>query len=292
MNPVTSILNGGLGNQLFQFAAARALALRLETDVRLDQRRLLKRGLRTYALDDFALNEQVSTICEGRLPEDRSKLRRTIAKIFAGKNADPTFREADFAYDARHADIQQSVRLDGYFQSYKYFAPYAEAIRSDLTPRLDLRAEIEGKRSKLIPASSCVSMHVRRKDYTNPEISAVHGVLHPDYYARALSVMNALLPDPPIICVFTDDPQWVRDNLDLPPNARYISEQTTSAFEDFILMSRCDHHITANSSFSWWGAWLNPRSDKVVITPEQWFQPEVMQKLDISDLRPVEWLTV
>jgi hypothetical protein len=94
----------------------------------------------------------------------------------------------------------------------------------------------------------------------------------------------------PTICVFTDDTSWVRANLTLPPETRYVSELTSSALEDLILMSRCSHHITANSSFSWWGAWLNPNSGKIVITPAQWFQPS--SGIDTRDLRPSGWLVV
>jgi hypothetical protein len=140
---------------------------------------------------------------------------------------------------------------------------------------------------RLLPTVPTLSLHVRRGDYTHPATMAVHGLMGPDYYARAVRLVAERV-GPTVACVFTDDPVWTRANLALPPKSRIISDHTKSALEDLVLMSRCSHHITANSSFSWWGAWLNPRADKVVVTPERWFQPA--SGLDTRDLRPDGWL--
>ena len=212
------------------------------------------------------------------------RLQRLIRRITSGEQ---TFREASFTYDERIRSVEAPVRLEGYFQSERYFAEAADALRSELRPRPELAAEIEAIGERLLPSGPCVSLHVRRGDYTNPTTMAVHGLVMPDYYERALRAVTERVGQI-TVCVFTDEPAWVRANLRLPAETRFLSEHTRTALQDLVLMSRCSHHITANSSFSWWGAWLNPRADKVVVTPEQWFQPAA--GLDTRDLRPAGWL--
>jgi hypothetical protein len=183
--------------------------------------------------------------------------------------------------------VNPPARLEGYFQSERYFEDVAEVIRADFTPPADELGRLDDLASRLLPSGPKVALHVRRGDYTNPATMAVHGLMGPEYYARARHLL-AERTGPSAVCVFTDDPAWVRANLGLPADSVFVSEHTRSAVEDLILMSRCSHHITANSSFSWWGAWLNPKPDKVVVTPSRWFQPT--SGLDTRDLRPAGWL--
>jgi hypothetical protein len=180
--------------------------------------------------------------------------------------------------------------MEGYFQSERYFTDVSQAIREDFTPREDLLAEISRTAEKLIPQGACVSLHVRRGDYTNPATMAVHGLLDASYYEKALRLVVERAGQTLPICVFTDDPTWVRANLALPGEPRFVSEHTRTPLQDMILMSRCTHHITANSSFSWWGAWLNPNHGKIVVTPREWFRP--ISRLDTHDLRPSDWIQI
>lgn len=278
-------LEGGLGNQLFQYAAGRAAMLRVSTELALDLRPLRARGDRAYGLGDFRLCPNLTVISEGPPPRRDGRLRRLLHSLIGDRRC---FREEGFAFNDAFLNIRSGTRLEGYFQSERYFADIAETIRADLTPRPEHLAEIEGMASSLLPAEPCISLHVRRGDYANPETMAVHGLLDVSYYARALQIMaernGRRLP----VCVFTDEPVWVRANLDLPAETRFVSEHTRTALQDLILMSRCSHHITANSSFSWWGAWLNLSKEKVVVTPREWFRPE--SGLDTRDLRPADWL--
>lgn len=283
MNKIVIALNGGLGNQMFQYAAGRALALRSDARILLDARNIHAHGLRAYGLGEFALGGEVSLLTAGKPPRN-GRLGRMWAWL---TGAPPTFREAGFPFDERISRLGADVRLEGYFQSERYFADATDVIRRDFTPRDTLRAPIETLAESLLPAGASVSVHVRRGDYTNPAVMATHGLLEADYYARALRLVaeraGATTP-----CVFTDDPAWVRAHLPLPAETRFISEHTKTPLQDLMLMSRCTHHITANSSFSWWGAWLNPSQDKVVVTPARWFQPA--SGLDTRDLRPAGWL--
>ena len=283
MKQIVVALEGGLGNQMFQYAAGRAMSLRSGRPLVLDLRQLLGHGQRAYGLGDFQLGEGLKLLAEGP-PVRSGRLQRLIRRITSGEQ---TFREASFTYDERIRSVEAPVRLEGYFQSERYFAEAADALRSELRPRPELAAEIEAMAERLLPSGPCVSLHVRRGDYTNPTTMAVHGLVMPDYYERALRAVTERVGQV-TVCVFTDEPAWVRANLRLPAETRFLSEHTRTALQDLVLMSRCSHHITANSSFSWWGAWLNPRADKVVVTPEQWFQPAA--GLDTRDLRPAGWL--
>ena len=283
MKQIVVALEGGLGNQMFQYAAGRAMSLRSGRPLVLDLRQLLGHGQRAYGLGDFQLGEGLKLLAEGP-PVRSGRLQRLIRRITSGEQ---TFREASFTYDERIRSVEAPVRLEGYFQSERYFAEAADALRSELRPRPELAAEIEAIGERLLPSGPCVSLHVRRGDYTNPTTMAVHGLVMPDYYERALRAVTERVGQI-TVCVFTDEPAWVRANLRLPAETRFLSEHTRTALQDLVLMSRCSHHITANSSFSWWGAWLNPRADKVIVTPEQWFQPAA--GLDTRDLRPAGWL--
>ena len=283
MKQIVVALEGGLGNQMFQYAAGRAMSFRSGRPLVLDLRQLLGHGQRAYGLGDFQLGEGLKLLAEGP-PVRSGRLQRLIRRITSGEQ---TFREASFTYDERIRSVEAPVRLEGYFQSERYFAEAADVLRSELRPRPELAAEIEAMAERLLPSGPCVSLHVRRGDYTNPTTMAVHGLVMPDYYERALRAVTERVGQA-TVCVFTDEPAWVRANLRLPAETRFLSEHTQTALQDLVLMSRCSHHITANSSFSWWGAWLNPRADKVVVTPEQWFQPAA--GLDTRDLRPAGWL--
>ena len=276
-------LQGGLGNQMFQYAAGKALSLRVGAPLALDLRPLLRQGQRAYGLGAFCLGE-VSLITEGGPPARLGKIRRWLRKLRGGEQ---TFREAGLVYDEGIRTVNAPARLEGYFQSERYFEDAAEAIRAGFTPPAEESGRLDALAARLLPPGPKLSLHIRRGDYTNPATMAVHGLMGPDYYARARRLL-AERTGPSAVCVFTDDPEWVRANLELPADSVFVSEHTRSAVEDLILMSRCSHHITANSSFSWWGAWLNPKPDKVVVTPACWFQPAA--GLDTSDLRPAGWL--
>ena len=285
MKKIVVALEGGLGNQMFQYAAGRALAARSDSPLALDLRPLLQQVQRSYGLGAFKLCDP-TLITEGALPGRAGKIRRWLRKITFGEQ---TFREASFTLDQRILSAKAPARIEGYFQSERYFADVADVIRADFTPPAEDLGRLDAMASRLLPPGPNLSLHIRRGDYTNPTTMAVHGLMGQDYYSRALRLV-AEQAGTSTVCVFTDDPAWVRANLELPADSVFISEHTGSAVEDLILMSRCTHHITANSSFSWWGAWLNPKPDKVVVTPSRWFQPAA--GLDTRDLRPVGWFSV
>lgn len=285
MGNVVATLYGGLGNQLFQYAAARTVAIRTAVSLIGDITTLKRGGRRAYGLGDFQVRMDVRWLTRDELRQPGRLQGARHGDIVGGK----VHRESGFPFDRRTGALSAPVRLEGYFQSEKYFKEAEASIRSDFTPHEERAGQIGRLATEILPATQCVSMHVRRGDYLEPANMKVHGVLGADYYSRALQIVTERA-GPCVVCVFTDDPAWVRANLNLPADTRYVSEHTKDQLEDLILMSRCSHHITANSSFSWWGAWLNPSREKTVVTPREWFRPS--SGLDTRDLRPEGWLQI
>lgn len=276
---------GGLGNQMFQYAAARALSLRSGQPLVLDLRHYAGPREHGYALDAFSIAGRLGRP-EELPPRPRHEPLRALGRRFAGRSL-PRWQEREPGFAAEVTRLRGPVWLHGYFQSERYFADHAPAIRTEFTPRAApdaANAALLGE----ITASTSVSVHVRRGDYVrNPRFNALHGTCPPEYYASAAARMAGRLKDA-VFYVFSDEPDWARKNLSLPGAVRVVDHNTGGpASEDLRLMSACRHHIIANSTFSWWGAWLNPRPDKKVIAPARWFAREGHEN---PDLLPASWL--
>tara|TARA_B110001454_G_scaffold185324_1_gene181483 strand:+ start:207 stop:899 length:693 start_codon:yes stop_codon:yes gene_type:complete len=196
--------------------------------------------------------------------------------------------EDDLSYQPTKLLFDGSAYLNGYWQSQNYFADFESHIRKEfhLTEPLD-RLYRQRITELNIHDSITVSLHVRRGDYaTNPVANSVHGTLGPDYYKLALQKIEASLASSFTLLVFSDDIPWARANLDLPISTIYIEPNIIFPQIDMHLMASCNHHIIANSSYSWWGAWLNPNHDKLVIAPTRWFA----KSTNTGDLIPSKWV--
>ncbi len=267
-------LQGGMGNQLFQYAAGRALADKNNTELRLDVYPFKKYKVHDYSLSPFSFEEKF---------DERGSLARLLG------HGPRRVVEEGHPFDPSILELGDDVYLEGYWQTEKYFASIAPTIRQELqvaTPQ-------EGRDLKLqeeMNASCSVSLHVRRGDYiTNPRAAKVHGLCSLDYYKRAVEEMGKRVGDLHLF-LFSDDPAWVKENMAFSYPITVVDHNGREKnYEDLRLMSQCKHHILANSSFSWWGAWLNPSKDKVVIAPKQWFAKE---EIDTRDVLPEEWLTL
>lgn len=277
---ITSRLFGGTGNQLFQYAAGRALADHLGADLALDSRYV--GGARADCFGHFA---HARLIRPTALPPAKTEraLRYALWRLF-GRN--PRFhREKGLGFDPGFRDLPDNTYLHGYWQSERYFADIRAQLRSDLTFTAPLDPANAAMAAQ-IGASACpVSVHVRRGDYL---ASGSYAACPPAYYTAAIERI-AQEADQPLTCyIFSNDPDWARDNLDLG-HAQIvvdINDETRGPF-DLHLMSRCAHHVIANSTFSWWGAWLNPDPAKRVIAPKNWFGTA---KLSNPDLIPDAWV--
>jgi hypothetical protein len=139
-----------------------------------------------------------------------------------------------------------------------------------------------------------VSVHIRRGDYLNPGTAEFHGILGEPYYRQAIDRIEAALGEGIDFFIFSDDPAAAEQVLNFVPKPRlnHVRGDPQRPWEDMALMARCRHHVTANSSFSWWGAWLNRSPDKVVVAPRAWFAPTELKKLNMTDLYPPGWILV
>ncbi|CAN5381781.1 alpha-1,2-fucosyltransferase [soil metagenome] len=279
-------LGGGIGNQLFQYAAARALALRLGVPLALDLRLFDNHAARRYALDAFAI--ETVEIDRNAFPPSARRLSGQIASWFRARRRFATFRERRFTFDPDVPALPDWTWLAGNFQSERYFADQAAVLRRDLA----LRRPPEGKNRAIhdaIAGSLAVSLHVRRGDYvTNPRANAVHGLVGADFYRNAVQYVADRAGGAPAVFVFTDDPDWVAASLDIGCPFTLVRHNLAGAeAEDLRLMAACRHHIVANSSFSWWGAWLDASPDSMVIAPRPWFRDAAM---DDSSLIPERWI--
>jgi hypothetical protein len=285
-------LNGGLGNQMFQYAAGRAIACRSGAPLGLDNSILQRSYSRPYRLNRFNISARLVSAQEVNemVGEHNPGFRlwfHTIWRYTVLRRPSPIFREKGPRYDPKITQVRPPLYLVGYWQSEKYFKDIEPVIRSEfviLDPpdaqNAFLLAQIEDKES--------VSVHIRRGDYvTDPRISRVHGACSLDYYHAAIQLIEKRLNNPHFF-VFSDDIDWAEHNLRLGSPGVYVkSNGPERDVEDFRLLMGCKHHIIANSSFSWWGAWLCSHPGKIVIAPAKWFRDPALSSRDII---PASWL--
>lgn len=281
---------GGLGNQMFQYAAGRRLAAAHNTVLKLDISDFKEYNLHDYGLSVFSIKELFATPEEIELlkePESGS-FKRNLKKILRRPNklGITHIRESQYHFDPEILTMPDSVYLDGYWQSEKYFSDISEIIRNEFAvtlPQTDKNMEL----AQQITSCESVSLHVRRGDYvTDEKTNTIHGTCDLGYYARCIKRLAQTVHHP-CFFIFSDDPDWAEENLRISHPVTFIGHNGPKKnYEDLRLMSQCRHHIIANSSFSWWGAWLNRYPDKLVLSPSRWFKEE---KFDTKDLIPSTW---
>lgn len=298
-------LKGGLGNQLFQYAAGRALAhqhgCRLVLDLSwFDQLDPIATTPRAFALAPFRLPATLRSSgfwgagSTGRgnnaLPAWLQRVAHKVAALAAaagrGLNGTTVYRERDFSFDAGVHAVQPPAELYGYWQSARYFEPVANLLREELGRPRALGAASQRLLAD-IQACSAICLHVRRGDYiSNQHAAKLFGPCSPAYYEEALRLVARGLIEPTVF-VFSDDPDWVRDNLVFDtPSVIVDVNGPDAAHEDLWLMAACQHFVIANSSLSWWGAWLGGHIDKRVVAPDRWF---ATGNKDTRDLLPASW---
>ena len=287
---VITRLSGGLGNQMFQYAAGRALADRLGAELLLDTRALehaLARNVytrRAYALSPFRLRARLAA------PADLREWPLWVTEIgMRLRLVRPLFRrwhfESAITYDPTVRKLQEPVCLVGYWQSERYFIDSADRIRADFALLQPLR-DANARLLELARSANSVGLHVRRGDFVSlPDAARVHGLCSIDYYRRAIGLVRDRCPECHFL-VFSDDPEWARAQLSLEASAIFVTGNESSPECDLALMSACKHHIIANSSFSWWAAWLGYSPEQLVIAPTPWY---ASPKLDAGDLAVSRW---
>ncbi|MDD2656659.1 MAG: alpha-1,2-fucosyltransferase [Patescibacteria group bacterium] len=275
---LTLKLKGGLGNQMFQYATSSNLAKNKKTKINFDlsffsdiEVRDIKRD---YLLDKFNISADISFDQKNSISGFRKFLAKFIVKFFGEM----------FYY---RLTSLSSKYLDGYFQSEKYFKNIEEDIRKDFTLKNEMGVEAKKIEQQIVNSKNSVSLHIRRGDYvSDTKTNVYHGICDLAYYESAIKYLGEKIGEIKIF-VFSDDIDWVKENLQVE-NMNFVSSCEVKDYEELILMGKCEHNIIANSTFSWWGAWLNENKNKIVIAPKKWFNNE--QVNDKSDIVPKAWI--
>lgn len=289
---IVAKLYGGLGNQMFQYCAARSLAKQKET-VFLDTKFYEENASDT---DSFVARNYELGIFKNLKSRKASGLRYAI---FTGKSfltkairarLKPLFQYLHHPGTSYipliHYAKSRHVYLDGYFQSEKYFSDKRDFILSEFKfPPLDEENKLTVM--KINSALNAVSVHIRRGDYLIPNINSIHGILSLNYHHQALSILRGRYESLQIF-VFSDDIEWAKQNLNTGGLSAHFLDNNhgDDSWKDMALMTHCRHHIIANSSFSWWGAWLSTRGGDV-FAPYNWFVSPF--EFEINDIVPRHW---
>ncbi len=286
-------ITGGLGNQMFQYAAAKALSLHLHAELKLDiqsfKREILpeldvERNFELTAFKEFDFQEASKD--EIRELQKESLLGKKLEKIIPPYKR-RVYSEKDFSFDPNFFKAKYPVYIRGHRQSEQYFYPYREQIKQIFVlPEIIFNNVFAmGEKMKF---ENSLAVHVRRGDFLRlPIILDWHGVLEKNYYAKGIEIIRDKV-DNLKIYYFSDDIDWIKKEL-LPEFPGEIISESISKnhYQDFYLMSQCKHNIIANSSFSWWAAWLNNHKDKKVIAPKKWFNNA---PLNYKDVIPENWI--
>jgi len=287
---ITRII-GGLGNQMFQLAFAETLRKINQTTLFLDISAFAKYKDRQYNLDCFDTNFLFAKTRQLQRFQEVAGKKDTFLKAFAELRYGKAKIIKENKSDLFHfiptilKKYNQDLYLQGYWQSYKYFTGYEEDIRKLFTFKKKLIAQNDSL-LQVIKSQSMISLHVRRGDYVaNKMVQQFHGNCSLDYYQNAIQYIAQRISKPNFL-IFSDDITWCKAHLKTGFPQTFVTERNAD-WEDMYLMSLCQHHIIANSSFSWWGAWLNPNTNKIVIAPKQWLSN---QNLDNTDLLPKNWI--
>ncbi|MES2592729.1 MAG: alpha-1,2-fucosyltransferase [Bacteroidota bacterium] len=287
-------LKGGLGNQMFQYALGRSLSLRNKSSLFLDRSGLENNSQHThtqrkYELDHFNIKANIGN--GGFLTYNSVSAAILYPLInFFSKNKRLRFvPEKINNFDPDILRKQDNSYFDGYWNTPKYFNEYADIIKKDFTFKVGLTSE-ERKQADKIKSCCSVSIHIRRGDYiSNKDANAYHGTCSDQYYSDAIQIILEKNKEA-VFFIFSDDPDWVHKHFKIDAKHFIVSNtDQLNGLTDMHLMSLCKHAITANSTFSWWAAWLIENKDKTVIAPIKWFQDS---SVNMNDLFPNSWLRI
>ncbi len=277
-------LMGGLGNQMFQYATARALSYRLDIPFGLDKFHMGSKH--PYQLSNF--NIKCEVIPQKLLPP-RKQSNRIYWKLWRlGIMPPKLFRQKGLGYDSRINKIGNNTYLIGYWQTEKFFQDCNSIIRSDFTFKNSPSHKNLEIFQEIIETPSSISLHIRRGDYLDKKNLNIHGVCSQISYQKAVTRIGEHCSNTPTVFIFSDEPEWVSENFDLPYPFKIIDQNSPEkGIEDLRLMSICKHHVIANSSFSWWGAWLSKFEKGMVVAPSRWF---ASSKLFNPDIYCDDWI--
>jgi len=291
-HPIVAAIGGGLGNQMFQYATARRLAHVNGAELLLYLgKRYGGKPYRVYGLNRFHITGRIATDAEAGGLRRVSRTRRRLAKVLpwvAVPEDAELIREENLRFNEAILSLRErGVKLSGAWQCERYFEDIGDIIRKEFTLREPLDARNREVLAR-IEAGPSAFFHVRRGDYvTDPVDSKKFGTCPPDYYYEAAQILREKAGSDLQIFVFSDDPAWVREMQIGGAGAGIIDWNSDRPERDLALMRRCQHAVIANSSFSWWGAWLGDGSrERIVIAPRVWLR----SRTGYEDIVPKRWL--
>lgn len=279
---------GGLGNQLFIYGAGLAAAEAAGTTLRVDIGQHAVRSDRPPLLEALGLPADYVDL---GARTTTSRVRRGLSRWVPLADDVPlgcTYREPSFVYDPGALRQGAGGCLFGYFQSWRYLEPVADRLRGHLSDVAAARRDRLEKHASVFEDPSAVVLHVRRGDYLHPGAQGYHGLAGARFYRDALSVLRGMGFDGPVL-LFSDDLAAAERELDGLGDLRPQRHPGLDAVDEMLLMSRAPAFVTANSSFSWWAAWLGDRPGRPVVSPRPWFDDAAN---DARDLLPHHWLTL
>lgn len=271
-------IEGGLGNQMFQYALGRNLSLLHNTTFKIDTSylRSANQSGRSFKLDNF------NTIINEATPEEINKYRSIFQKILDRVRSESKKKKI---LEPENFDPNILKRKEGYFYGHwnnkKYFKNNENTIRNDFKLKKPFGKSAQIILEKINSSSNSVSIHIRRGDYVSiKKIADKHGTLPISYYENAMKKIKDKYSNTTFF-VFSDDIEWVKNHFFKKYSVNFVSSPDIEDYEELILMSLCKHNIIANSTFSWWGAWLNNNPDKIIIAPKKWFKNNVNKTNDL-----------
>jgi hypothetical protein len=288
---------GGLGNQMFQYAFAKKLALQHKVELKLDISAFensinpSKNDNRTFDLPIFNIKIQIASTEEiHKFSKSKfSKLLDYMCLNLPIKSNYFYLKEPYFHYFKNAVQAPSNTYVDGYWHSEKYFLNIKETLLTDFKLRTEFSADINTL-IKEIKSVNSVSLHVRRGDYISNEANKkIYAQCNNNYYSVAIDYILRKIPNAKFY-IFSDDIQWAIDNIKINGAKHFVNSNAEKKhFEDFFLMTNCKNNIIANSSFSWWAAWLNNNIEKIIIAPNKWYVDGVK---NTKDLIPSQWITL
>lgn len=284
-------LSGGLGNQMFQYAFGRTLAKQLGVELKLeltDRTLNIHNGFELDRIFNIHAKESSQADLKAVMGLQRFSIIRKAMKVLPLSKLlkSPVVYEPHFHFSPQMLSPPDNSYVYGYWQSEKYFSEIENEIRHDFSFKLPI-SKPNADLAEMMSSINSVSLHVRRNDFAkNSTINATHGLCSLEHYQTAIQYIAKRVQQPHFF-VFSDDIDWAERNLKIKFPCQFVNHnQGVESYNDMRLMSMCKHHIIANSSFSWWGAWLNSSTDKIVVAPKQWFANEA----STQDLIPQSWV--
>jgi hypothetical protein len=263
---IISKIIGGLGNQMFQYATGRAIAHKNNDIFKLDISELANYKLHNgYRLSHFNIDEQIAAADEIKHLGCKNRILRKLARMGIYNYKKETFYEEKYRNETKFDPklfLYKNLYLSGYWQNEKYFLDIRDILLKEFTLKIPVKSD---EYINTIKNSSSISLHVRRGDYL-----LYNEFIGINYYKNAVKFISQKIKNPTFF-IFSDDIKWCKENLSFIDNPIFV-ENTADELEDLELMKNAKHNIIANSSFSWWAAWLNVNKDKIVIAPKIWFK--------------------